>query len=417
VSFSDGSPLTARDVKRHFERLLDPGVKSPDAWILQEVEGAAAFVAGGSREVRGIEVLDEQTLEVRLETPKAFFLHLVTLPAMAVAKLDGRGEALGTGPFRLARLGTDRIELERNPGYYEPGLPLLDRLEMQLLPSRAAAIEALRAGRLDVVTYLYAEHVEAPGLEGHQVVASTTPSTWFLAFNLKDPTFQDPRVRQGLRAGLDLESAVTRFHSGARPARTLTPPQLLGEAGVAVAPRPDVAQAERLLREAGVRTLRLTLHYPTGRDTTAEDAVLFAPLVDAGLVELTHVELPAEEYRQRERGGRVGLYRAGWIADYLDADSFLYFLLHSSAQTVYPLGYHNAELDQLLSEARVSVDPELRYQLYRRAEKLLSVDCPVIPLYHERLYALTTAATQGMRLHQTPPQVRFESLWLDPEVD
>ncbi|HET9452390.1 MAG TPA: ABC transporter substrate-binding protein, partial [Aggregicoccus sp.] len=297
VSFTDGTPLGARDVKRHFERLLDPEVKSPDAWILTEVEGAAAFAAGSAREVSGIEVLDEATLEVRLESPKAFFLHLVTLPAMAVAKLDARGQALGTGPFRLARMGADSIELERNPGYYQPGLPLLDRLELRLLPSRAAAIEALRAGRLDVVTYLYAEHVEAPGLEGHQVVASTTPSTWFLAFNLKDPQFQDPRVRQAVRAGLDLEGAVTRFHSGARTARTLTPPQLLGETGVAVAPRPDVAQAERLLREAGVRTLRLTLHYPAGRDTTAEDAVLFAPLVEARLVELSHVELPAEEYR------------------------------------------------------------------------------------------------------------------------
>jgi ABC-type oligopeptide transport system substrate-binding subunit len=245
----------------------------------------------------------------------------------------------------------------------------------------------------------------------------SAPSTWFLAFNLKDPQFQDPRVRQAVRAGLDLEGAVTRFHSGARTARTLTPPQLLGESGVAVAPRPDVALAERLLREAGVRTLRLTLYSPAGRNTQAEDAVLFAPLVEARLLELSHVELPAEEYRQRERSGRLGLYRAGWIADYLDADSFLYFLLHSSAQTVYPLGYRNAELDQLLSEARVSVDPELRNQLYRRAEKLLHGDCPVVPLYHERLYALATSATQGLRLHQTPPQVRFESLWLDPEGD
>ena len=145
--------------------------------------------------------------------------------------------------------------------------------------------------------------------------------------------------------------------------------------------------------------------------------MLFAPLVEAGLVELAQVELPAEEYRQRERSGRLPVWRAGWIADYLDADSFLYFLLHSSAQTVYPLGYRNAELDGLLSEARVSVDPELRYQLYRRAEKLLHQDCPVVPLYHERLYALATAASQGLRLHQTPPQVRFESLWLDPEVE
>ena len=87
VTFHDGMPLTARDVKRHFERLLDPAVKSPDRGLLEDVEGARAFAAGKAREVTGIEVLDDQTLEIRLEEPKAFFLQLMALPARAVAEL------------------------------------------------------------------------------------------------------------------------------------------------------------------------------------------------------------------------------------------------------------------------------------------------------------------------------------------
>ena len=79
---------------------------------------------------------------------------------------------------------------------------------------------------------------------------------------------------------------------------------------------------------------------------------------------------------------------------------------------MYGLGYQNAELDRLTTEARVSIDPE-RCQALPRAERLVGEDCPLIPLYHERSYAAASPRVQGLRLHQTPPQVRFDELWLD----
>jgi ABC-type oligopeptide transport system substrate-binding subunit len=179
---------------------------------------------------------------------------------------------------------------------------------------------------------------------------------------------------------------------------------------------PDVARAEQLLREAGVRKVPLTIYYPAGRDTSEEDAVLFAPLIEAGLLELHHVELPPQDYTTRLRSGRIPAFRTLWIADYPDPDNFLYFLLNSAAQTIYPLGYQNPELDRLTAEARVSIDPDMRNQLYRRAEDLFEQDCPLIPLYHDRIYAVATPVVQDVRLHMTPPQVRFEDLWLDTDA-
>jgi ABC-type oligopeptide transport system substrate-binding subunit len=168
-----------------------------------------------------------------------------------------------------------------------------------------------------------------------------------------------------------------------------------------------------LLGAAGVARVRLELSYPPGRNTEAEDAVLFRPLMDAGLVELSHMEIDPTEFWQRARDGRLPAFRAGWIADYPDADNFLHFLLHSGAQTVFGLGFRSAELDRLTTEARVSIDPELRMALYRSAERIVAQECPVIPLYHERIYAAASARVQGLRLHSTPPQVRFDELWLD----
>jgi ABC-type transport system substrate-binding protein len=415
VVFHDGSPFTARDVKRHFERLLDPRLKSTEAWILKEVEGAADYTAGKAPEVSGFEVLDEHTLEVRLVEPKAFFLHLVTLPGTAVARIDARGMPNGTGPFRAVRLGAREVLMERNPSYWVPELPMLDRLEFKLYQERPDALAALLSGEVDLISGLYAENVSSPALDDFQVIAGSTPSVWFLGFNVREAPYSDPRVRQAIRAGLDIQQMVEQFHPGARVAHALTPPGILDMGQAPPLPRPDPATAARLLREAGVPKVRLTLYYPPGRNTEAEDAVLFRPLLEAGLLEVSHVPMGAGEFWEKQAQGKIPAFRAGWIGDYPDPDNFLFFLLNSSAQTIYAIGYRNEELDRVTAEARVSIDPEYRAQLYRRAERLHLADNALIPLYHERVYAAGSPLVQGLRLHQTPPQIRLEYLWLDRE--
>ncbi|HEX4622356.1 MAG TPA: ABC transporter substrate-binding protein, partial [Myxococcaceae bacterium] len=379
LQYHDGTKLTAEDIKRHFERLLDPRVNSPDQWILKEVEGAAAFQAGSVSDVSGIEVLDPHTLEIRLQEPKAFFLHLVALPATLVSRLDNRGFPVGTGPFRAIQLDGARLVLERNPHYFRPEAPLLERLEFALVDGRMAALDLLKRGEVDLVSGLYAEHVDKAALDGPQIVTGLAPSCWFLGFNVKEAPLSDVRVRHAIRAGLDVATMVEQFHPGARIARQLTPPGVLPGEEVSPAPRADLALAQKLLREAGHSKLKLTLHYPPGRNTVEEDGVLFRPLQDAGLVEVSHVELPSNDFWQRLRDGRLAIFRSGWIADYPDPDNFLYFLLNSNAQTVFQLGYANADLDQLTAEARVSIDPELRNQLYRKSERIMYQDCPLIP--------------------------------------
>ncbi|MFL5320559.1 MAG: ABC transporter substrate-binding protein, partial [Myxococcaceae bacterium] len=299
--------------------------------------------------------------------------------------------------------------------YFRQDQPQVDRLEFQLVDGRPEAIERLKRGEVDLVSGLYEEDVAKSALDAQQVVQGKTPSVWFLGFNVQHAPYDDVRVRQAIRSGLDIQALVEQFHPGARAAKQLTPPSILEMHEGTLVPRPDVTTSQRLLREANITKLRLTLYYPPGRSTEPEDSVLFRPLIEAGLIELNHVPVDDEDFWRRQREGRVPSFRAGWIADYPDADNFLHFLLNSKAQTVYGLGYVNQELDRLTEEARVSIDPDLRTQLYRKAEKLLQRDCPLIPLYHERSYAAASPGVQGMRLQQTLPQVRFEQLWLDRE--
>jgi ABC-type transport system substrate-binding protein len=408
VTFPDGVALNALHVKTHFERLLDPKVGAPDAVLFKDITGAAEFFSGEAKHVSGIEVLDEQTVEFRLDEPRAFFLRLLALPQTGITRRDG-GRILGTGPFRLVSTTPDRVTLERNPTFYMPGLPLLARVEFQLYQSRRAALEAFNNSQVQLVSYLHAENLKDAGLDPAEALTANTPSVWFLAFHAQTAPFDDVRVRRAIRAGLDVRALVDGFHPGARVAKSLTPPSLL-ESERVHEPRTDVALARRLLAEAGHTRVRLTLQYAPDRDTREEDRALFKPLTEAGLVDLEHVE--AKDFWERVREGRLAVFRGNWIADVADPDNFLYVLLNSKAQSYYGVGYKNAEFDRLTDEARVSIDPGLREQLYRKAESLVREDCVLVPLYHERFHAAASPEVQGLRLHQTPPQVRFEEIWI-----
>jgi oligopeptide transport system substrate-binding protein len=407
VTFTDGVPLTAHHVKASFERLLDPQTAAPDAVLFKDITGAGDFLAGRARSVSGIEVLDEQTVEIRLDEPRAFFLRLLSLPSTSVTRRE-HTRILGTGPFRLAETTASTITLERNPTFYKPGLPLLARLEFKLFASRRASLEAFSRGEVQLVSYLHAENLKDAGLDPAESLVINTPSVWFLGFNAQSAPFDDVRVRRAIRAGLDVRALVDGFHPGARVARSLTPPSLL-ETDRVHEPRTDIALARRLLNEAGHTQLRIQLQYAPDRDSREEDRQLFAPLIDAGLVDLEHVE--TRDFWDRVREGRLGIFRGNWIADVADPDNFLYLLLNSRAQAYYGLGYKNPEFDRLTDEARVSIDRGLREQLYRKAETLVREDCVVVPLYHERFHAAASQTLQGVRLHQTPPQVRYEELW------
>ncbi len=409
VLFSDGVPLTAHHVKAHFERLLDPALTVPDAPLFHDIAGVGPYVRREARDVSGIEVLDDHTLEFRLEEPRAFFLRLLTFPSAAVTRREN-GKLIGTGPFVLREATADRITLERNPTYSRAGLPRLAKVEFHAFPSREASLAAFAKGEVQLVSYLHAEHLRAAGLDAKEAVTVNTPSVWFLGFHALTHPYDDVRVRRALRAGLDVRGLVDQFHPGARVARSLTPPSLLEPERIHE-PRSDVALARRLLAEAGHGVLKVSILFPPDRDTREEDTVLFAPLVDAGLVKLEHVEV-RDGFWDRLREGQVAIFRGNWIADVADPDNFLYVLLNSKGQHYFNLGYTNTELDRLTNEARVTIDRGLRETLYRKSEALVREDCIVVPLYHERFHAAASPDVQGLRLHQTPPQVRFEEIWL-----
>jgi ABC-type transport system substrate-binding protein/methyl-accepting chemotaxis protein len=415
LKFHDGARLTAHDVKVAFERSLSPRKKTPAGWIFDDVVGAEPFRRGQVDSVSGFRVLSELELEIELLEPKAFFLNLLTLPLTSIARGAEHGLPVGTGPFRVKAVERGvRLLLERNPEYHLPDCPLLESVEMRLFRDQPAALEALARGEVDVLSNITQRQlVRGASTDRMSLVSNTALSTNFLAMQCALKPFDDVRVRRALAMLVDVDAGLREAFPDGRPARSLTPPGLPSYDEGAPALRVDVEQARKLLAEAGVqKPLRLTC-FASARNGALHPA-FFSRCAEAG-IEVRTEALPNDEFNRRVEAGALGLFYGGWVADYPDADNFLYFLCNSRAQGYFALNYRSEKFDALTTEARATIDPVRRTELYRQAEQVLREDAPLIPLFHDRTFAAVRPSVHGLRLRLTPPQLRVDEVWVDEE--
>ena len=174
VTFHDGSPFTARDVVATFAAILDPATGSPGRSNIGPVDTVTA--------------VDDHTVRMRLKGPYAdlpvavAYTNAKIVPAAILAAGAARldREAVGTGPFKLVSYEPSRLTaVERNPAYYRPDRPLLDRVEVLLYPDPTARTSAQIAGDTDLMLNVEPTSFErlqsAPGVK-----ALRTPSGQFL---------------------------------------------------------------------------------------------------------------------------------------------------------------------------------------------------------------------------------------------
>ena len=147
VKFHDGTPLTADDVKFSLERIIAPKTA---AALRTNLIGAT------------VEVIDAKTVKVSQPQPDATLLAILALPEGAIVSrkwieggANAKTAANGTGPFRLDVYEPSvRAVLKKNPAYFVPGQPRLDTVEVRMIKSDDARVNALRSGALDMIDFV-----------------------------------------------------------------------------------------------------------------------------------------------------------------------------------------------------------------------------------------------------------------------
>jgi len=409
AKFQDGRPITAADIKYSLERACSPELASQPAMVyLNDIEGAVAVMKGQAKEISGLRVVDDYTLSLTIDAPKAYFLAKLTYPTAFVVDRANVSQGAGwtahpngSGPFRLAQRDSQRIVLERNSDYYR-GAPKLDRVTFVL--SGGEPMTMYENNQLDMVDVGLndIERVLDPSNPLHtELTVADSFDVQYLGMNTQVPPFDDPAVRRAFAQAIDRQRlADVVLMKTVTPAVGILPPGFPGyQAGLqGLEFDPDAALASlRQSKYKDAADLPEVVLYISGEGGTMPPTVeAIVDMLSTNLgVQVQVQQTPWNNFLRDLDQHRYGFYLTGWIADYPDPQNFVDILFHSDSVNNYA-NYHNPQVDQWLAEARVEQDGERRMQLYAQAEATIVGDAACIPLWHSRNYTLIKPYVKGV---------------------
>jgi oligopeptide transport system substrate-binding protein len=402
VTFHDGTPLTAADFKYSWERALDPATGSLTAGTyLNDIVGAGDMLAGNAASLSGARVIDDHTLEVSIDAPKAFFLDKMAYPTAFVVNkknvasgADWWRHPVGTGPFKLVQWQADQtLVLGRFDNYYGDKARV-NQVSYQLYGGNP--IQLYQSGDIDV-TYVggaYMGLVTDPSNPVSQELhISPELSIFYVGFNASAPPFDDASVRQAFSYAVDKERLLgLSTDNTVTPAYGILPPQMPGYNPDLAGLRFDPEKAKQLLAAskyggaAKLPPLVLTTSGYGGDITGLIGGVIDEWRRNLG-VEVTVRQLEPQYFLYGLKQEKNNLFDLGWIADYPDPQDFIDILFRTGSQNNAG-EYSNPQLDALLNKAAVEQDRATRLDMYRQAEEMVVQDAAILPLYFGRSYLL-----------------------------
>ncbi|MBY5926498.1 MULTISPECIES: peptide ABC transporter substrate-binding protein [unclassified Halomonas] len=421
--WSDGEPVTAEDFVFGWRHLLDPANASKYAYMLYPLVNAREVNTGElALEELGVESRDDgRTLVVQLNQSTPYFLQLLT-HYTAYPQPQHTFEQYGKEYVDLEHIVTNgaftptewisqsRITTVKNPEYYEADQVALDGVRYHTIEDRNAGVSRFRAGELDIMreysSSMYPLLKEEIPEATHM---ATYLGSYYYVFNHRDghPT-ADPRVREALNIAVRRDVIADNIMGGTFQKSLSFVPDGIDHYQVQNAAFDDaegnditgdlnarMARAKELLEDAGYdqgNPLTLRLRYNT-TDEHKKIAVAVSSMWRPLGVEVELVNAEATVHYQTIAEGDFDVARAGWIADYNDAENFL-ALLRSGVGNNYG-AYANEAFDTLYDEAATTLDLDERKAILERAEALAMEDDALIPMLYYVSRNLVNPAISG----------------------
>ncbi|MFC2071913.1 peptide ABC transporter substrate-binding protein [Chloroflexota bacterium] len=402
VRFHDGREVKAEDFKYSWQRASDPAAGSlTAATYLGDIVGVREVLAGESREISGVRVINDYTLQVTIDAPKSYFLSKLTYPTAFIvdrANVESGSEwwrsPNGTGPFKLREWDENsRFVLERNELYYGK-LAEVDFVVLHLWGG--VPMNMYETSEIDVagVSLSYIDRVtDKAGPFYRELVIVPELSFDYIGFNTTKPPFDDVNIRRAFSQSIDKDKLVSLvFRDMVQRADSILPPGMPGFNKDLSGLNYDVDKAKQLIRESKygdvskLPPITITTLGWGGLISRGLEAIIDQWRQNLG-VEVKVRQLEPERFLYHLRQEKDEMFDMGWIADYPHPQDFLDVLFHSGADNNYG-EYSNPEVDALLESARVEIDDELSLALYQQAEQKLVEDAASLPLWFGQNYIL-----------------------------
>jgi oligopeptide transport system substrate-binding protein len=413
VRFHDGRGVTAHDVKYSWERACDPSTGSYVAGTyLGDIVGVKDVIAGKTKEISGVKVVDDYTVQVTIDAPKSYFLSKLTYPTANVVDKNnvakGREwwrEPNGTGPFKLKQWDeNDLLVLERNELYHGE-IAGVKNVVFQLWSG--VPMRMYETGEIDVtgvgVAYIdRATDTAGPFHQELHVVPELSFS--YIGFNSTRPPFDDVNIRRAFTQAIDKDKLVKLVSRNlVKRADGILPPGIPGFNENLVGLEYDVNKAKELIANSryggvsGLPPITITTSGWGGMIGRDLEAIIQEWRNNLG-VEVTVRQLEPERFLYHLKEEKDDMYIMGWIADYPHPQDFLDILFRTGTENNFA-DYSNPDVDALMDRAAVETDTELSMELYQQAEQMLVDDAACLPLWFGQNYILVKPYVEGYELN------------------
>jgi peptide/nickel transport system substrate-binding protein len=398
LKFSDGSPLTAGDVKFSLERLRD----RQDS-VMASMYGIVA----------AIETPDEATVVIHLNEPSAPFLSTLAMFAASVvpeaavkaAGEDFGSEPVGAGAFKLDewRRG-DRVILVRNHDYWEDGRVKLDGVEWVYIPNDNTRMLKLQAAEVDAAIFVPFNQIDTlqqnPDIQVHLDPSSREDH---LLINHAHEPLGDVQVRRAICMAIDRQAIVKAVLFGhGQVANSFIPAGALYHNDANPTCTYDPGAAGKLLTQAGVGDdLELKLLIAAGNSIDDQTAVLIKDMLSkVGIATNIVKEEQGQEWNTLTAGD-YDLSLSYWTNDIIDPDEKATFSLYGKDENKsYYTRYENPKVTALIDQGRVTMEPDQRREIYDQMQKIASQDVNWVDLYYSPFRNASRAYVKGF--YQNP---------------
>jgi peptide/nickel transport system substrate-binding protein len=388
VKFHDGTPFGADDVVFNIKRALEP--TSQYRTSLPNVTGAAKVDAltVDILTSRPTPVLPLSLTNLRLMSKAWCEKNQVEKPQDFQAKEETHAtrNTNGTGAYKLVRWETDvKTVLTANTNYWGTRGNVTDA-EFLTISSAATRVAGLVSGEIDLVIDPAVQDVERlRGQPGVKVEQATGLGMNYLGFHHLRKPFTDLRVRQAVRAAIDVKALQLKvMRNAASVSGALYSAAVDGfDARFRTPARYDLARAKALLKEAG---------YPDGfavdLDCSAQQPADSLCQAISGMlsrvgIRVSYRPAPFNTFLPRLMAGEMTMYGVGWTPATADAEGVLIPLVHTRAAGLgeYNFGaYSNKAVDAAIDKGSVEFDPAKRVALFTEAMLGVEADAAFVPL-------------------------------------
>ena len=416
VTFSNGAPLTASDVRYTFLRLLThPNSCNRD--IADGILGAKALMDGQTDALEGFEVLGDLDFAITLESPFEAFLACLSMPGASILDQETTEAAgdrfgtdaawtIGTGSFILWQWTPgEGLLLTANPNCWQ-GPPRCAGLDLRFITDSKEIRRMFDRGEIDVLDLdevgNTAEYYIHGDIYQDRLFQVPRIGITYIALNETIAPLDDARVRRAMQLALNREMLLTAVYGGRGSVENgIFPHGLYGYNPELPEIPYDPEAARALLAEAGLPDgFDLTVSVNSSSTRWELSVLRLAASMWRKIGIRARIDVINEsEFMRLRKSGRLACYTALWTADFNDPDNFIYTFFGTRENTTFrSLCYSRKDVMARVRQARAIADPEARLSEYRALERIIvQEDAAWIPLYSRQRSYVTSRRLKGIQ--------------------